>query len=198
MKDLLYLGLQYIRHHRLKLLVLTFASTLLLGIQLGVLVGVAASILLFIVRNTSPNAAILGRIPGTDVYRSLRNHPDGEVVPGIVILRIDASFYFANCEFIRNELREILSFERPDAIVLESGAINDLDSSADAALHEIADELEKDDVRLYIANVKEPVRAVMKRSGLYDRVGADHFFFTIGAAVERAVSERAGNRAAAR
>jgi SulP family sulfate permease len=180
------------------LLVLTFASTLLLGIQLGVLVGVAASILLFIVRNTSPNAAILGRIPGTDVYRSLRNHPDGEVVPGIVILRIDASFYFANCEFIRSELREILSFERPDAIVLESGAINDLDSSADAALHEIADELEKDDVRLYIANVKEPVRAVMKRSGLYDRVGADHFFFTIGAAVERAVSERAGSRAAAR
>lgn len=185
------------RIHRVRssesvLLALTFIATLAAGIQLGVLIGIGASILLFIVLNTKPNAALLGRMPGTDIYRSLDNFPSCETVPGILILRIDASFYFANCEFIRNKLRDLLATRSPRAIILEAGAINDLDSSADAALHEIADELDERGVALFVANVKGPVREVMKRSGFYDRLGAGRFFFSIGAAVERAVAEQAG------
>ena len=45
------------------LLVLTFVATLSLGVPWGILVGVGASVLLFLVRTTRPHFAGLGRIP---------------------------------------------------------------------------------------------------------------------------------------
>jgi len=179
------------------LLAFTFVTTLAVGIQNGVLLGIAASILLFIIRNTRPNAALLGRLPNTDIYRNLEEFPDAEREPGIVILRIDASYCFANAEFIKNQLREIRSAmqESLRAVILDAAAINDLDSTADAALHEMLDDYEAQCVPIYIANVKGPVRRVMKRSGFYSRLGGSRFFFSIGAALERAKRDTAAGTA---
>jgi len=170
------------------LLAFTFIATLSVGIQNGLLLGIGASVLLFIIRNTRPNVALLGRLPGTEIYRSLYEFPNAEREHGIVILRIDASYYFANAEFVKNKLREIRSGMREPlrAVILDAAAINDLDSTADAALHEILNEYEEQGLPIYIANVKGPVRRVMKRSGLYSKLGGNRFFFSIGAAVERA------------
>jgi SulP family sulfate permease len=169
----------------------TFLATLLIGIQSGVLIGVIASVLLFITLNTRPPAAILGRLPGTEIYRNVRDFPLAETHEGIVVLRIDASFYFANAEFIKETLRAIREAQgdRLKAVVLEAGSINDLDSTADAVLQEVAEEFLDRGIRLYIADVKGPVREVMKRSGLYRKLGANRFFYTVEAAVRRALSE---------
>jgi len=78
------------------------------------------------------------------------------------------------------------------ALLLDASAVNDLDSSADTALHQLCDEFKKKGIAFYIAGVKAPVREVMRRSGLYDTLGGDHFFFTIDAAVRR-FQERASN-----
>ena len=106
-------------------------------------------------------------------------------------MRIDASFYFANAEFIKETLRDIREAQgnRLKAVVLEAGSINDLDSTADAVLQEVAEEFLDRGIRLYIANVKGPVREVMHRSGLYQKLGANRFFYTIDAAVRRALAE---------
>ena len=166
---------------------LTFVATLGLGIQQGLLIGVAASILLFISLNTRPNTAILGRLGNTNIFRDRDRFPEAKTIEGVVVLRIDASFYFANVAFLKEKLREIEETRRGElkAVVLEASSINDLDSSADAALHQIADDYANRGIELYIANVKGPVRDVMKRSGLYDQLGADHFFFSVDAAVKR-------------
>lgn len=62
-------------------LLLWFAAcfgTLLLGVELGIAVSVSASLACVIYETAQPHTAILGRIPGTDVYRSVRQYPDGE------------------------------------------------------------------------------------------------------------------------
>ena len=62
-------------------LLLWFAAcfgTLLLGVELGIAVSVTASLACVIYETAQPHTAILGRIPGTDVYRSVRQYPDGE------------------------------------------------------------------------------------------------------------------------
>ncbi len=169
------------------LLTFTFVATLTLGITPGLLAGIIASILLFITLNTRPNAAILGRLPGTNIFRNVDDFHEAETIPGLVILRIDASFYFANTEFLKKKLRDVYQTRKDEiqALILDASTVNDLDSSADAALHRISAELKKDNVEFFIAGVKGPVREVMKRSGLYDALGGDHFFFTIDAAVKR-------------
>jgi SulP family sulfate permease len=169
------------------LLTFTFLGTLVFGVIYGLLLGVIASILLFIILNTRPHAVILGRLPDTNIFRNIVDFPEGQRIPGLVILRIDASLYFANTEFLKSKLREIREQNGTSlqAIILDASAVNDLDSSADTALHQIVADYQKHGIEFFIAGVKGPVRRVMKRSGLYDVLGGDHFFFTIEAAVNR-------------
>lgn len=169
------------------LLVFTFLATVALGIMPGLLLGIIASILLFITLNTRPYTAILGRLPGTNIFRNVEHFPEGETFPGLVILRIDASLYFANVVFLKEKIHEICEQHRANlkALILDASAVNDLDSSADTALHQLSDEFKKQGITFYIAGIKAPVREVMQRSGLYSILGGDHFFFTIDAAVKR-------------
>ncbi len=169
------------------LLVFTFLATLTVGAVAGLLLGIIASILLFISLNTRPNTAVLGRLPGTNIFRNIDSFHEAETVPGLLILRIDASLYFANTEFLKSKVRDLLAGDDGSlrAIVLDASAVNDLDSSATTALHQITGDLKKHGIAFFIAGVKGPVREVMIRSGLYDLLGGDHFFFTIDAAVKR-------------
>ncbi|MCA9699511.1 MAG: sulfate permease, partial [Myxococcales bacterium] len=157
------------------LLLLTFVATLGLGIEEGILVGVGASLLWFVVRTTRPHTAVLGRLPGTEVYRNLQRYPEAQPVPGILALRIDAQFYFGNVTFLKQTLDSLLR-ERAEqgepvfAVVLDAAGVNHLDSSADAALHEILADFAERGITLYVAGPKGPVRDAMQRSGLWERL----------------------------
>jgi SulP family sulfate permease len=178
------------------LLVFTFIATLVFGVMPGLLLGIIASILLFITLNTRPYTAILGRLPNTNIFRNVEHFPEAETIPGLVILRIDASLYFANVVFLKERLHEICNRYEGElqALILDASAVNDLDSSADTALHQLSAEFKQKGIAFYIAGVKAPVREVMRRSGLYSALGGDHFFFTIDAAVRR-FQERTGTGA---
>lgn len=47
-------------------------------------------------------AAVLGRLPGTTVYRNVQQYPEAYTYNGIVIVRIDAPIYFANISYIKD------------------------------------------------------------------------------------------------
>jgi SulP family sulfate permease len=72
------------------LLVLAFGATLALGIERGIAVAVAASLLVMVSQTTRPHVAILGRLPGTPVFRNVERSPDAVTSPGIVVVRVDA------------------------------------------------------------------------------------------------------------
>ncbi len=48
-----------------------------------------------------PHTAVLGRVPGSMVYRNVKQYPDAQVVPGILTFRIDSALYFANVKSIQ-------------------------------------------------------------------------------------------------
>ncbi len=171
-------------------LLVTLIATLLLGITTGLLAGIGSALLLFIIIQTRPNAALLGRLPGTQVFRSIERHPEAEIDSGLAILRIDASFYFANAEFLHDKVAQILAEERGlHTILLDASAINDLDSSGDRAFREIYRELSQEGIALYVSGLKGPVRDVLVRSGLYQEIGSQHFFYTTNAAVARILED---------
>ncbi|MEL6188036.1 MAG: sulfate permease, partial [Myxococcota bacterium] len=130
------------RVHRVDfgLLVLTFAATLGLGIQQGILTGVAAALGVFLVRSTRPHYAVLGRLPGTAAFRNLKNHPEAMATPGCLIVRFDAQFYFGNVSFLESTLERLESEYEGEltTVILDFSSVNALDSSADAALTELS------------------------------------------------------------
>lgn len=169
----------------LALLAVTFVATLLVGIEEGILIGVGASLLSFVVRTTRPHTAVLGKLPGSNDYRNLVNFDEAEPHPDLLIVRMDAQFYFGNASFLKSELARLEAARTTPlaAVVIDACAMNRLDSSADAVLHELAEAYQERGVGLFFASVKGPVRRVMKRSGFTESLGADHFLLNVHDAV---------------
>jgi len=166
------------------LLLVTFAVTLFIGIEEGIAAGVILSLALFVHRSTRPHHAVLGRLPGTETYRNVKNFPEAEPVDGVAIWRFDASFYFANASFFRDQIDRLLVGDEPvRAIVLDASAINDLDASGATMLEDIAERLKAKQIRLLIAGAKGPVREVMRRAGLDEKLGDDGRWLTVHEAV---------------
>jgi SulP family sulfate permease len=152
----------------LALLLFTFAMTLSVGIQWGIVLGVGASLVSFIVQTTRPHVAVLGQVPGTEAYLNVMRHRKARELPGVLIVRVDAQFYFGNVSFLKETLRKLeqhMSYPLK-AVVLDASGMNQLDSSAEAALGEIDRDYAERGVYLLFARVKGPVRDVMHRSGL--------------------------------
>lgn len=168
----------------------TFVATLALGVSMGLALGVAASLVLFLARTTRPHTAVLGRLPGTDVFRNVARFPDAETVPGVVIVRLDAPLFFANAAYLTNQLRELVDGGQPHAVIIDAGAVHDVDVSAMARLRELHSELRERGVDLYFADVKGPVRDAFRRAGFTEALGPTRFTFTVGEAVRRACGGR--------
>lgn len=171
-------------------LFVTFAATLGVGIETGILIGIACSIAVFLFESTRPHAAILGRVGDSGDFRNIRNYPNAIVYPGILVVRIDAQFYFGNVTFLKDFLKRAeREHDAPlRAVVLEACSFTQLDSSAESALATIIDEYAKRNVTFVFASVKMPVLRVMKASGLYEKVGAERFFMNVDDAVRATLS----------
>lgn len=181
-----------VKRSDLALLVVTFVATLTLGIEPGILVGVGASLLWFVVRSTRPHTAVLGRRPN-GAFRNVARHADATGVDGVLIVRMDASFYFGNVTFLKDTLRR-LERESPTpirAVVLDASAINNLDSSADAALNELLEDYQGRGIQLILARVKGPVMDVLERSGFANKAGRE----SIAESIDEALATLPANEA---
>lgn len=181
-----------VKHTDLISWIVTFFATLSLGIEKGIIISIAVSLILVVKRTTRPHYAILGRLPGTKIYRNVERYPDAITLMGLIMIRIDSSLYFANVAFLKEKINELVTTcnHRLNAIIFDASSINDIDSSADEALHEIADDLKSRGIKFYFSNIKGPVRDVLKRSGFYEKVGEDHFFFRNHDAVKHFLDEK--------
>jgi high affinity sulfate transporter 1 len=164
--------------------VAALAATLVFGVLAGVAIGVALSLLWLISVASRPNLPILGRQKGSDAYRDLDQHPDDEQWPGIAVVRLDAGLFFANSDAVEDRVRELIHSETGIvAIVLDGGGINFVDSQGSAKLGDVLTMTQEAGVTLHLARVKPAVAAILKRDGVWDRIGADRIHDNIDHAV---------------
>lgn len=164
----------------------TFLSTLVLGIEEGILIGVALAVMVVLAWLSRPNVAELGIVPGTQSYRSREAFGDSREIQGVLVLRVDAGLSFFNAEFLKEYLLAAMEDrERPlRAVVLDGMSVNFLDTTAVAALQDIIQALRDRGVEVYLTGLTRPVREVVRRSGLGDWLGEQRFFMSPHQAVE--------------
>ena len=162
----------------------------LLGVAIfGVLPGIAIAVALslgdFVRQAWRPHTAILGRIPGRKGYHDIERHPEAVQIPGLIIYRFDAPMFFANAEFFSDEVKKAVGTRQESItwIILAAEPITDIDTSAAEAFDQLLEDLEVESVQLVFAELKGPVKDRLRSYGLYDRLGDDRFFATVGAAV---------------
>ncbi|XP_057686156.1 solute carrier family 26 member 6-like isoform X2 [Corythoichthys intestinalis] len=84
----------------------TFASTILLNLDLGLAVSIAFSLLTVIFRTQLPRYSILGQVPGTNLYLDVDSYKEAKEIPGIKIFRTSATIYYTNAEMYLEALQE--------------------------------------------------------------------------------------------
>ena len=153
----------------------TIVMTLLFGVEVGVLVGVATSIGLHLHRTMRPHFAIVGAVPGTEHYRNVQRH-DVVTHNNILSIRVDESLYFANSAFLEDLVySEVEKSGLVEHVVLMCPAINSIDLSALEALQEINRRLLSADIKLHLSEVKGPVMDALKRSHFLENLAGKVF-----------------------
>ncbi|GAB5428578.1 MAG: solute carrier family 26 protein [Devosia indica] len=145
----------------------TLFVTLIFGVEMGISLGVAASILIFLYRTSKPHTAVVGRVPGTEHFRNVLRH-DVETRPDIISLRVDESLYFANARFLEDVILEKVT-ANPDTrhVILVCPAVNAIDMSALESLEAINERLKDLGIVFHLTEVKGPVMDRLKRSDFF-------------------------------
>lgn len=152
---------------------ITFGGVLLFGILAGVLIGTALSLVEILYRFTFPHMAVIGRIPGTNIFGDIERHPDNQEVPGAFIFRIDAPLIFANAESFKENFSKALAREQRPVhlaiIDLQSSPITDV--TAVDMIRDLIAELDKKGITLRLVNASGQVRDVLRAAGIEEKVG---------------------------
>lgn len=162
------------------ILLVTFVITLLLGVQQGLLVGVAVSLMLVIYNSTTPHMTELGKIDGEDLYRNIHRFESISVRKDLLIFRFDAPLYFANKDFFKSRLYSMIK-RRPEgalkAVIMDAQAVSSIDSTSLIMLESVIENLREQGILLYLVSLIGPVRDTLTHSSaLREYVLDEHMF----------------------
>jgi len=164
---------------------ITALATLSLGIEQGILVGVVASLAWFVKRVSTPHVAVLGRMPGMDIYRKLERNPDAVALPGILMVRVDAPLFYANVNVLKATLKALEADAKGPLkhVVLDAKGIGDVDASAISTLEEILEDYTDRGIQLWVAGMHGPVKDALCRSHFVEHLGDEHFVYRVHHAI---------------
>lgn len=179
--------LYHLRPSELGFSIACLLGVILLGVIQGIFIAVGLALIAFIWRAWRPYDAVLGRVDGLKGYHDISRHPEARLIPGLVLFRWDAPLFFANASiFQEHVLAAVASAPTPTKwVVIAAEPVTDIDITAADMLAELDQKLHQDGMDLCFAELKGPVKDVLKRYGLFDTLGTETFFPTIGQAVDR-------------
>ena len=113
------------------------------------------------------------------IYRNV-NRYSVEPCPQVGILRIDAPLYYANARFLEDRIDAMFA-DRPEMklLLLDFAAVNDMDATAVLSLSRVLERLRERERDLHICGAIGPVRDLLARSGLGERLGETNLHRTI-------------------
>jgi MFS superfamily sulfate permease-like transporter len=106
-------------------------------------------------------------------------------VPNLLLFRFDAPLFFANAAFFEEQLGEAIDATPGGVrrVVIAAEPISDIDSTGGEMLQILLDDLDARGIEFAFAELKGPVKDRLRSYGLYDRIGNEFFYPTLGAAV---------------
>lgn len=161
-------------------------GVLLTTVLTGMLLAVLLSVLMVLYRASRPYVAALGKMPGyRATFGDLARHPDAEIVPGLVIIRLDAPLYYFNANVAKAQILDLISAREPSprGVLIDMAATADLDVTTTDMLLDLVGDLHERSIEVLLAQVKGAVRDRMRRTGLMSRLGEDRVYLSIGSAV---------------
>lgn len=160
----------------------------ILGVQKGIIVAVLGALIERLRREYRPHDDILlrdqkisewaeNRISGSHRHQS---HPEG-----VLVYRFDSDLFFENATYFSRRIRRAISgAEQPvKVVILDAGAMSDIDYTGAAALRKIVEQLAVDEVRFGLAHVSPSLRRMLDIYGVSELIGNENIYPSLREAV---------------
>jgi SulP family sulfate permease len=144
-------------------------------------------LLLVIYHASRPQVGSLGRVPGAPgAYGEIGRHPDYDRISDVLVLRLEAPLFYANATPVRDRIKTLVgaSAPPPKALIIDLGGNERLDITSADMLIELVRTMHSAGVDVALADVRQPLTRMARRSGLATRLGEDRIFHTIDEAVQ--------------
>jgi high affinity sulfate transporter 1 len=162
------------------------AGVLLLGTLQGILVAIVVSLVVLAQQVANPPVYVLGRKPGTNVFRPrTAEHLEDESFVGLLLLRVEGRVFFLNARRIGEQIERLVEEMKPRVLALDLSGVFDLEYTALKALIEAEERLRARGISVWLVGLTPGVRSVIQRSELGETLGHERMHFNLEIAVER-------------
>jgi sulfate permease, SulP family len=169
------------------LAVATAAAVVAIGVEDGILLAIALSLLRHVRHSYSPHAMLLAP-DATGQWVPMPATPGEETEPGLIVYRFGSDLFYANARRFTDQVRALVD-SAPTPVrwfIVDASAITDADFSAAQSVRDLIDELKRRGVRVVFARVSRYLRADMDRHHITAAVGEKWIFTTLHEAVAAA------------
>lgn len=178
---------------------IALAGVVLLGTLQGILVAIVVSLVALAHHTADPPVRVLGRKPGMNVFRPhSQEHPEDETFPGLLIIQIEGSVFFANAQRVGEKVRALADEvnPKPKIVALDLSGVPDLEYTALKMLIEAEKRERERGVLLWLVALNPEVLSVVQRSGLGEVLGRERMYFNLELAVAKYLATPVGESAA--
>jgi high affinity sulfate transporter 1 len=169
-----------------------FAGVMLVGTLKGILVAIIVSLIALAYQAADPPVYVLGRKPGTNVFRPRSSeHPEDETFPGLLLLRLEGRIFFANAEHIAQKIQPLIGEAQPNVVAVDFSSVLDIEYTALKMLTNAAKRLQDRGVVLWLVGINPQVLAMIQRSPLAQVVGLHAMHFNLEIAVAKYLTSAA-------
>jgi len=153
-----------ISHMEFSVAMISFSGVIIFGLLKGVVLAAVASLLMLLMAVSDPHIAFLGRIPGTKRYTDISRHPDNELIPGLLLFRVEASILYFNIENIRNRIwTEILQSEKSlKCVIWDFSTSPYVDTAGAGLIKKLYLDLKAKGISFKIAEAHSEVRDILR------------------------------------
>lgn len=160
----------------------------LFGVQYGVAIAVATSIIDRLRRQYRPPDDVLlqdGQLAPWAENRIDPHHKHRSSPDGVLIYRFGGSLFFENSSyFTRRILHTIANAKQPvKCVIIDAGAISDIDFTASETIKQLCHKLNHDDVQICLAHVSPELQTLLEQYDLVDIIGKHNIYPSLEEAV---------------
>ncbi|HSK54372.1 MAG TPA: sulfate permease [Jiangellales bacterium] len=154
----------------------------------GLLLAVAQSVLGLVYRSSRVDVEVMGKVPGEKAaWGGVRDHPERTTLPAVLVLRVDAPFFWVNAAPIHDAvLEKVEQAPGTRVLILDLEATNQMDTTSADTLEALISQLRAKGIDVYLVRVMWEVRKTLRRSGTMARLGEDHRWHSISQGVREA------------
>jgi high affinity sulfate transporter 1 len=163
-----------------RLAMATALVVVVIGVEQGILLAMVLSLFRHVRHSYRPHIAVLVE-DSVGHWRPTAAVPGAISAPGLLVFQFGADLFYANADRFADNVHALVEGAPSPVrwLVVDGGAITNIDYSAARVLRSLINDLTRTGVRLVLVHAQSSLLADLNRHLLTDVIGGDHIFETL-------------------